>query len=97
MKKNGNEHTLKEILEELIRHYQLKDGLHQVRVREYWSKEMGEAINKYTESIELRKRTLYLRIRSAALKQELSLGREKIRQLLNQHLGEAYIETVVLL
>ena len=97
MKKSSNEHTLKEVLNELIQQYQLRDGLHQVRVREFWLHEMGEAINKYTESIDLRKRTLYLRIQSAPLKQELSFGKEKIRQLLNQHLGEDYIEAVVFL
>ena len=58
---------------------------------------MGTAINKYTNRVELRKRTIYISIDSAALKQELNMGKEKIKQLLNQHLGEDYIETVVIL
>lgn len=97
MEKDQNQHSLKEVLKEMINRYRLKEGLQQVRIKEYWTKEMGPAINKYTSRVELRKRTLYISIDSASLKQELDMGKEKIKQLLNQHLGEDYIESVVIL
>lgn len=97
MDKDNNQHSLKEVLKEMINQYKLHEGLQQVRIKEYWTREMGTAINKYTNRVELRKRTIYISIDSAALKQELNMGKEKIKQLLNQHLGEDYIETVVIL
>ncbi len=97
MKKEHNQHTLKEVLEAMIKQYKLKDGLQEARIKNYWKDHMGESINRYTANIEIRKRKLYLNIISAPLKQELTMGKEKIRQLLNEQLGEDYILEVIIL
>ena len=57
---------------------------------------MGPTIEQYTKKIELNRGTLFLTIESAALRQELSYGKEKIQKILNEELGEAYITEVII-
>lgn len=87
--------TIKEALQELIEAYKLKPKLHQANIRSTWTELMGPTIAKYTKEVRMTGKTLYITIESAALRQELSYGREKIKNLLNESLGEEYIQEVV--
>ena len=57
---------------------------------------MGETISKRTEKIIFKDEVLSIYLNSAPLKEELTYGREKIIQLLNQELGGNYIKEVVI-
>jgi hypothetical protein len=57
---------------------------------------MGKTISTYTSQITVRKGVLYLTILSAPLKHELSYAKDKIRDLINEELGESYIQDVVI-
>jgi hypothetical protein len=94
--KKKNDLTLKEALTEMIREYRIGPQLHETRVRALWGELMGKTIATYTSDIRLRKNVLYLTILSAPLRQELGFAKDKIRSLLNEHLGEDYIQDVVL-
>lgn len=91
----SNERTLKDVLTELMNQYRLKQGINDSKIKAAWERMMGPTIIKHTAQIRLVRRTLYLVIDSAALKQELFYGREKIRTMLNEELGEAFLEEVV--
>lgn len=91
-----NEVTLKEALKAMIEHYRLKGKLNQNRIKSLWVEKMGPSIASYTKDIRLYKKKLYITIDSAALRQELSYGRDKIKNMLNEALGEEYIEEVVI-
>ena len=49
---------------------------------------MGPSVTKYTVKIEVEKRILFVKLSNAALKQELSYAREKIKKMLNDEVGE---------
>jgi len=94
---NHNEKTLKEALHAMIDQYRLKNKLNQTRIRSHWEALMGPSIARYTRDIKMGRKKLYIYIDSAPLKQELSMGKEKIRRMLNEALGEEYIKEVVIL
>lgn len=94
--KHHNEMTLKEALKAMIEHYRLKGKLNQSRIKTLWAQRMGPSIAGYTKEIRLYKNKLYITIESASLRQELSYGRDKIRKMLNEELGEDFIEEVVI-
>lgn len=94
--KKSNEHTLKEVLQAMVEAYRLKPRLHQTKIKSIWENAMGASIAKYTSDIKVRNRKLYLNISSAPLRQELSYGREKIKKMINEEIGEEYIEEVVI-
>lgn len=92
----NNEITLKEALKAMVEQYRLKGKLTQNKVKSLWARLMGPSIAGYTREIRLHKNKLYLTIDSAPLREELTYGREKIRKMLNEELGEEYIEEVII-
>ncbi len=91
-----NDKSIKEVLQEMIKAYRLKPKLYRLKIEEIWKRSMGASISGYTRKITIRKRKVYITIASAALKQELAYGREKIKDMLNEELGEAYVEEVII-
>lgn len=96
MKEASNQVSLKDALKEMLEVYRLKAKLNQTKINAVWIKLMGTSINKYTREIKLRRNKLYITIESASLRQELSFGKEKIIRIINEELGENYIEDVII-
>ncbi|MBU6343530.1 MAG: DUF721 domain-containing protein [Bacteroidetes bacterium] len=94
MKKNDT--TLQDALKEMLQEYKLAPQLNEARIKVLWEQLMGKTINTYTSGISVRKQVLYLTIVSAPLKHELSFAKEKIISLLNEELGEQFIQEVVI-
>lgn len=94
--KKKNDLSLQEAMREMLHQYRLAPQLNEARVKMLWEKLMGKTISTYTSNIQVRKNILYLTILSAPLKHELSFGKEKIRTLLNDELGEEFIKEVVI-
>lgn len=92
----SNDLPIKAVLEAMVDEYKLRGKLHQTKIEKFWAEVMGTSINNYTRHIKLRGKKLYINIESASLKQELTFGREKLKKVLNQELGEDYIEDVII-
>ncbi len=61
-----------------------------------WASLMGNGVNHYTTAVELREGTLYVSLSSSVLREELSLGKSKIVELLNEELGREVVSKIVL-
>lgn len=91
-----NDLTIGEALQAMLQEYKLKARYDETRVKSLWAQLMGKTIATYTGEIYVRKNTLYLTILSAPLKQELSFAKDKIKDLINQEMGENYVKEVVI-
>lgn len=89
-----NEQSVKEVLLEMLDAYRLKSRLDETRIREIWAEVMGSVIAGYTTEIKLRRHKLFVTISSAALRQELSYGRDKIKRNMNEALKEEVVKDV---
>ena len=87
---------LKEVLKEVVAQRPLQKGVQNVRICNSWEEVMGTHIKQYTEQVRFSHNILYVSLRSAALKMELSYQLEMIKERLNTHLGEPFIRKVVL-
>jgi hypothetical protein len=58
---------------------------------------MENGIANYTKDINLKNKTLYIKLSSPALKQELSYGKEKLKNLINQKFEKEIINRIVLI
>ena len=94
--KRHNDQQLKDVLKEMIETYRLRSKLNQTKIKALWGDLMGPSISRYTTDIKIRGKKLYVNINSSSLKQELSMGRDKIRKIINEELGEEYIQEVVI-
>lgn len=80
----------------MLRTYGLDGRMKEIRLIDSWEKVMGKPVAKHTREIFIRERKLFVRLDSAALREELSYGREKILKMLNEEAGEQIIDEVVL-
>ena len=57
---------------------------------------MKNGVANYTTDLNLKNGTLYIKLKSSALREELSYGKEKIIKLLNEKLKKDLIKKIVL-
>ena len=96
MKRNFETKSLKSVLSNLIDKNSLNDGLNNVKIQSLWKKTIGGNVNSYTTDIYLKKKTLYVSLSSSVLRQELSYGKQKIVDLINEEIGKNLINKIVL-
>ncbi len=95
-KRNNENLSIADALKEFVETNKLEQGLDKVNVQDAWEKLMGNGVNHYTTSINLQRQTLYVQLSSSVLREELSYGKEKIIDMLNEELGKAVIKKLVL-
>lgn len=97
MAKRNNDHmALGEALSEFIKENKLQKGMDKVDAREAWTNLMGNGVNNYTTSVELKSETLYVSLSSSVLREELSLGKSKIITMINEELGRELVKKLIL-
>ncbi|PDH46259.1 MAG: hypothetical protein CND86_05220 [Bacteroidetes bacterium MED-G21] len=77
-----------EVIKELLKNYDITSKFNEAHIITSWDKLMGPSVTKYTVKIEVEKRILFVKLSNAALKQELSYARQKIKKMLNDEVGE---------
>ncbi len=87
---------LGEALKEFIDKNKLQNGINKVEAREAWANLMGNGVANYTTGVELRNGTLYVALSSSVLREELSHGKSKIINMLNEELGKDLIKKIIL-
>ncbi|WP_430400336.1 DUF721 domain-containing protein [Flavobacterium sp.] len=95
-KRFNEEQSIQDVLKNFISHNKLQGGIDKIEVKEVWFRLMGNGVANYTEEVELRKETLYVKLTSAVLREELMFGREKIIKMINQEIGKEVVKTLVL-
>lgn len=96
MSRTSNQQSLKEVIDELIQAYRLKEGLDEVRLRDLWEQLMGDVIAAKTMSINLKGDVLTIRLSSAVLRHELLYKRDEIKKALNEALETEVVKEVIL-
>ncbi len=80
----------------MLREYQLDGRLKDFQVRAIWQRLMGKSLGNYISKVRVREGVLYVTVLSSPLRQELTIAREKIRERLNEEMGEPYVREVVI-
>ena len=92
---HSNEQSLKQVINELLSAYKLDKKLYQIKLINSWETVMGKAIAKHTTEIFIQKKTLFVKLDSAALKQELSYSKTKLIQILNEEAKHEVIDEIL--
>ena len=79
-----------------IKKNNLEKGLENVKIKDLWHELMKNGVANYTTDINLKNGTLYIKLKSSVLREELSYGKEKIVKLLNEKLKKDLIKKIVL-
>ena len=95
-KRLNNENTIGDVLKFIIKENKLQGGIDEISVKDAWKAMMGNGVNSYTKSVVLKNSTLYVELTSAVLREELSYGKNKIIEMINEELRRDVIKDVVL-
>jgi len=91
-----NDRNIREVLGDVIgNNKKLQKGYSTVRIKEAWKKEMGEIICSYTQKFYFKDGVLTVYLMSAPLRNELSMSKDKVIELLNKSCGEEVIKSIV--
>jgi predicted nucleic acid-binding Zn ribbon protein len=95
MSSNDGPRPLGEVLKEVIDELGVQDEIDEARVIETWASVAGTKINSVTESAWMKGSTLYVKITSAAWRQELHMNRRKWRERLNGEFDTDLVDEIV--
>ncbi len=90
-----NQHYISDIVKDVLKKYNLSDKLEEINLYSEWEKIMGKTVADHTDSIKLQKGLLSVKIRSAALRNELMMARSKIVAKLNEAIKRDIIKDVI--
>ena len=95
-KRQSNEGSISDVLKQFIEVNKLESGMDKIDVEQAWKDLMGNGVNSYTQEVILKGTTLYVKLTSAVLREELSYGKQKIIAMLNEELRKEIVKELVL-
>jgi predicted nucleic acid-binding Zn ribbon protein len=93
-KARGNESTLGEAIERLLKAYRMDGKMKELDVISSWEELMGKAIALRTTNIFIKEGILHLTISSSVMRDELKYGKQVIIERVNQKAGNKLIDDI---
>ncbi|MDR0976742.1 MAG: DUF721 domain-containing protein [Prevotellaceae bacterium] len=94
--KRSQAKSIGELLRVYLRQEGLETPLNEQRLISGWPDVMGATIASYTRDVYIKNGVLYVHVTSAALRQELMMGRAMIVRNLNSYVGASVITDIVI-
>jgi len=93
--RRSNTEKLSEVLKQYVEQNKLQPKLSEINIVQEWEALMGKTVASYTEDIRISSGTLFIKLRSPILKNELIMMREQIKKHLNENAGAEVIRQIV--
>jgi predicted nucleic acid-binding Zn ribbon protein len=90
-----NEQSLGDVIRQWLKQSNIEEKIIEVRINASWGKVMGSDIQRLTERLVYRKKVLTVYLRSAPLREELSMAKTKIVQMINKEAGSHVVDEVI--
>ena len=94
MARNHNEISLGDAIDLFLQSNGIKEKSLVQRIITDWEKIMGKAIADHTESLWWNKGVFYVKVNHPVWKNELTMNRTRIKEVLNRELGASLISEV---
>lgn len=93
-KRTSNNQPLKEVVDRLLKVYNLESKIKEVDLINAWPELMGPAVAHRTKNIYLKGAVLHVQIDSSVAREELAKGKQIIIDRLNQYSGTEMIKDI---
>ncbi len=90
------EFSIGQAIQEFLKQSRIKGGIQALQIEDVWEEIMGKTIARYTDKLQIIGDKLIITTTVAPLKHELIYQREKIKQRVNESLGQKVISEVVI-
>jgi hypothetical protein len=87
--------SIGDAIKEFLNKSRIKGGIQALQIEDVWEQIMGKTVARYTEKLQIIGDKLIITTSVAPLKHELIYQREKIKQRVNEALGQRVINEVV--
>ncbi|NCA86694.1 MAG: DUF721 domain-containing protein [Clostridia bacterium] len=95
MYKDPNVVSLGDAIRIVLNEYRLEQKFNEAGLINSWQQVVGTMIARHTVQLRVSRRTLFVKVDSASLRNELTYAREKIKTALNKEAGSDVIDEIV--
>lgn len=95
--RKSNVSPLKDVFEELLQAYAIKDRYNERKVISAWGEMMGNTVSKRTSALSVKEKKLYVKLTSGPIKKELMMNKSKVLELIGEKFGDHIIDDIVFL
>ena len=92
--KYDNIQSIREAIGKYLKEEKLDGKLNEHKLISMWQELMGPIISSRTSRMFIKKKTLYVNMNSAPLKQELNMSKAKVLKLIHKRIGIEIIDNV---
>jgi len=89
-------HNVGDIIRKLMKNPKISEKLDELDALAIWDDLIGEALTKYVVDQKIYKGTLYVKLKSAPMRNELSYKKTELKQQINKRLGKPFLKDIVL-
>ena len=89
------EYSIKDALKKFLDGSRIKGGIQAMQIEEVWEEIMGKTVARYTDKLQIIGDKLIITTQVAPLKHELIYQKEKIKQRVNEALGQKVVKEVI--
>ena len=93
--RKSNTEKLSEVLRQYINQNNLQPKLSELDIVQSWEAIMGKTVASYTEDLRISNGTLFVKLSSPILRNELVMMREQIKKHLNENAGAEVIRDII--
>ncbi|MDP4264369.1 MAG: DUF721 domain-containing protein [Bacteroidota bacterium] len=89
------EFSIGDAIQQFLNQSRIKGGIQALQIEDVWEQIMGKTIARYTEKLQIIGDKLIITTSVAPLKHELKYQKEKIKQRVNEALGQKVVNEVI--
>jgi hypothetical protein len=90
------EYSIAEALKKFLEGSRIKGSIQAMQIEDAWENIMGQTVARYTDKIQIIGDKLFITTNVAPLKQELLYQKNKIRDRVNEALGQKVVKEVII-
>jgi hypothetical protein len=90
------EYSIGDAMKKFLESSRIKGGIQALQIEDVWEDIMGKTIARYTDKLQIIGDKLIITTNVAPLKNELIYQKEKIKQLVNEALGQKVVGEVII-
>lgn len=87
--------SIGDAIKEFLNQSRIKGGIQALQIEDVWEQIMGKTVARYTDKLQIIGDKLIITTNVAPLKHELKYQKEKIKQRVNEALGQKVVNEVI--
>jgi len=94
--RKSNQQSIGEVIRKLLKNQKLEGRLKELDVLELSKELLGENLMKYINDLSIKNGKLIIKVRSAAVRNELSYQKSEIIKKINEQVGNKILQEIIL-